>query len=436
MSKYSYEFSYYFGIMVSSVFAFGVALYILFISLYAMLDIYSKIYTFSALVYKYGLNDAATICFKDFAYRFVEASRVDMRKAVVDAPKFIHELSNFYIKNRSDFANFVITEKPSYYPIKLAAIYNGKEISSLLKVIADVSSKIDKQKSDELMKVMSEIKIFDSERIFLNEVVSFIKNSSKHYNFDYKNSAEFLRADNVFLADLKMKMGGVFLESNEKKICTSLHSMCFANSLIEKGELDPLKSFLIFYDSANNPTCLSSSGDSETRLDQALMNMLYLEFKDNIYPYWASPNSPETTPDCIYIDPVTGEPTIFELKSTDPTNFFDNKMPINDKGAVDLATLPNEVREEVLTRGAGSLREGVAKVINLKDVKNKGVVVHFVKAAADDLRVLQGFEREMIDKVEIDKPGTKGNYVFKLLIDDASNERYNQYLIRNEKVEK
>jgi hypothetical protein len=26
--------------------------------------------------------------------------------------------------------------------------------------------------------------------------------------------------------------------------------------------------------------------------------------------------------------------------------------------------------------------------------------------------------------------------VFKLLIDDASNERYNQYLIRNEKVEK
>jgi len=423
--------------MVSSVFAFGVALYILFISLYAMLDIYSKIYTFSALVYKYGLNDAATICFKDFAYRFVEASRVDMRKAVVDAPKFIHELSNFYIKNRNDFANFVITEKPSYYPIKLAAIYNGQEMNNLLvEVITKNPPKINEHlRLDQLSSIVSKMKILDLEKIFLNEVVSFIKNSSKYHNFDYKNSAEFLQANDAFLADLKIKAGRV-LNSNEKKICTSLHSMCFANSLIERGELDPLKSFLIFYDSANNPTCLSSSGDSETRLDQALMNMLYLEFKDNIYPYWASPNSGFETPDCIYIDPVTGEPTIFELKSTDPTNFLNNKMLINDKGAVDLATLPNEVREEVLTRGAGPLREGVAKVINLKDVKNKGVVVHFVKAAADDLRVLQGFEREMIDKVEIDKPGTKGNYVFKLLIDDASNERYNQYLIRNEKVEK
>jgi hypothetical protein len=74
MSKYSYEFSYYFGIMVSSVFVIVYALYIVYIVVLAGLKFYSDCFYFLYKLYQNDFNFSQTvfIVFKDFVRYFID----------------------------------------------------------------------------------------------------------------------------------------------------------------------------------------------------------------------------------------------------------------------------------------------------------------------------------------------------------------------------
>jgi len=340
MSRYSYEFSYYFGVMVSTVFAMVYVLYIMYIVVLAGLKFYSDCFYFLYKLYQNDFNFSQTvfIVFKDFVRYFIDdMAQVEMLAAKKtlfnDTVKkgfdlsSIEKISGFLKENKAEINKF---SRDQFFTLKFACHYSnlkdpvalnehvkaklsiaGSTNEDYVKAFDKVLSELYKLKNKE-----NELDYSGDEKFFL----TFIKFINGLNRVSYASNEEFHKFNGELLRELE-KSEFVFKNDDNgnklKDFITFIHCFKDTDTRIKSGLIDSSVT-LLYVDLLKGSFGLTGISN-ESNIDQVRLPKFFGSYYKDALPIFVTQKMLSVK------DPLTGH--YFYKVAGDLCN-FDEKLKL------------------------------------------------------------------------------------------------------------